>query len=695
MEDFTATDPVIRAADTALPLKGLTALGRIELPVLLTRGSTAARPRPVTPGAALDVVKAHLEVRDIVQAEVLRRNTGGYVAQVLGREAFIPGSHSTVKMATVASEDDPLVGKTIPVLILEIKPVSKQLVVSHREAKQELAAREREAAEAARMARQQAREALMQQRALEMSLVSIGHIIEGQVDYCNPKFIALRAGALTIRVGLDELGWGRDHPVPELGDIKQVVITSRDEEKMLLHGSIRLLTPDPWLSAEVNYPPQKESVAKVINIANFGLFVELEPGVEGLLHRSAIPDAPADVELKDHFSVGDEALVLIEHVDAAQRRLSVRLPFPLSQWPRFKELLQRLQSTATARDQALAEVESWQAQAAAQVALVEQQQTEHALHQEQWHRQADEFAAALETARLELDAEQKQRQEQQRQQSQQLSVIQTQLEVAQQTVTRLQSSLEATREELSQQQASNRLRLSANQQLEQRLRTAQQQATAAQREAATAKEALRATLSASPGSTSTEQALYARAIQELFYETSSKSGYPYHCLISYLPTRVQATPAQQQDRQCVYNFKDGQNPALVAYRLATTLLRSFSPVVLQQMMLVVIPASTQAKTKSRYQTFCQLLCQLTGIENGYECIQRVVDEEPKKGLVNVNKVNNLRYTDARIPGRHILLFDDVMTSGASFLQNAAALRTHGASQVTGLFLARTVDTRGF
>jgi len=179
--------------------------------------------------------------------------------------------------------------------------------------------------------------------------------------------------------------------------------------------------------------------------------------------------------------------------------------------------------------------------------------------------------------------------------------------------------------------------------------------------------------------------------KQAYYEVKDMEGHTFLCLHPYLPTRYQATATEQAIRNLVYGFKDGINTAQVADAVAIVILRSFPAQELNETVLVIVPASTKTKNEVRFKRFCELVCARTGLVNGYNAIKPVSDREAFKGQTRVNKTTNLTYERELIAQKRILLFDDVMTTGASFKQNAQLLKQHGADHVTGLFLARTVN----
>lgn len=188
-----------------------------------------------------------------------------------------------------------------------------------------------------------------------------------------------------------------------------------------------------------------------------------------------------------------------------------------------------------------------------------------------------------------------------------------------------------------------------------------------------------------------DKAIYTQYQQRNFYQVSEMVGHPFLCLHPYLPTRYQATTVEQSIRNLVYAFKDGVNTGQVVDAIAVVILRSFSAQEIAETLLVVVPASTTAKNEIRFKRFCELVCQKTGLTNGFTAIRPISDRDAFKGQTGVKKTANLTYDTPLIARRKILLFDDVMTTGASFKQNSQLLIQHGAQQVTGLFLARTVN----
>lgn len=170
-----------------------------------------------------------------------------------------------------------------------------------------------------------------------------------------------------------------------------------------------------------------------------------------------------------------------------------------------------------------------------------------------------------------------------------------------------------------------------------------------------------------------------------------KGAYRYTAYIPYYPTRFQVSDELQNFRQVVWDFKDGGISKEVAEILADAASDDLSDCQPRNnWWLCVIPASTAFKTQTRFQEFCSEFCRLTGFNNGYHLITNTDDREAKHLEENRNAVNileHMAFSDIR--GKSIILFDDVYTTGKSFLNVASKLSQLGAAQVRGLFLGKT------
>lgn len=172
----------------------------------------------------------------------------------------------------------------------------------------------------------------------------------------------------------------------------------------------------------------------------------------------------------------------------------------------------------------------------------------------------------------------------------------------------------------------------------------------------------------------------------------TKGVFNYTAYLPYYPTRFEVSDDLDTIRKVVWNFKDGRISKSVAETLAPAVkgggLSNCTP--LSDWWLCVIPASTQAKTVARFNTFCQEFCKLTGLKNGYSLLTNSGDRDAIHTQEDRNAVNimdNIAFGD--VAGKKIVLFDDIYTTGKSFLKVATKLKELGASEVHGLFLGKT------
>jgi ATP-dependent DNA helicase RecQ len=144
----------------------------------------------------------------------------------------------------------------------------------------------------------------------------------------------------------------------------------------------------------------------------------------------------------------------------------------------------------------------------------------------------------------------------------------------------------------------------------------------------------------------------------------------------------------QRIRKLVYKFKDGINSSFVA-ELISDAIRNLDE-DFEDACFIIIPASTQEKTDIRYRSFCTSVCSNIGLINAYNAIV-TAPHEATKGTVGGDKTKHFSFDSNLYRDKHVILFDDVRTSGTTFKQVLAKIINSGASNVTGLFLAKTVS----
>lgn len=180
-------------------------------------------------------------------------------------------------------------------------------------------------------------------------------------------------------------------------------------------------------------------------------------------------------------------------------------------------------------------------------------------------------------------------------------------------------------------------------------------------------------------------------MSNIFFEIKgNKSGFNYYALFYYYSKKDFPTLPKELDsiREILWEFKDGNHSSDFADVVSKAIysLREFD---LTSFSACIIPASTNKKTKLRFYNFLSKVCNFLNIENGYTFIQVVKDHEQTKGSSSKDLLQYLEFNKEKIRNKSILLFDDVITSGQSFVQCANQLKKCGAKKVIGIFLGKT------
>ncbi|MGI6313565.1 MAG: 30S ribosomal protein S1 [Candidatus Cryptobacteroides sp.] len=251
-----------------------------------------------------DRVNEAYENDEIVKGFVKTRTKGGMIVDVFGIEAFLPGSQIDIKPIR---DYDQYVGQTIDFKIVKINQEYRNVVVSHKallEAEQEA------------------------KRAELISKLEKGQVLEGTVKNITNYGVFVDLGGVDGLVHITDLSWGRvNHPeeLVELDSkIKVVVLDFNSEQKRIALG-LKQLAPHPWDNLDTNLNVGDKVKGKVILIADYGAFVEIEPGVEGLIHVSEMSWSPRLHSAQDFLKVGDEVDAQILSIDRENRKMSLGL----------------------------------------------------------------------------------------------------------------------------------------------------------------------------------------------------------------------------------------------------------------------------------------------------------------------------------------------------------------------------------
>ena len=163
----------------------------------------------------------------------------------------------------------------------------------------------------------------------------------------------------------------------------------------------------------------------------------------------------------------------------------------------------------------------------------------------------------------------------------------------------------------------------------------------------------------------------------------------------YLPTKYMANKREWQIRELIWNFKDGGNKKVtskVAAIIAKQIRKQYGDKA-NNMLFVCVPASSEEKNRQRYEAFCEEVCALAGIGNGYPAIKveggRLAIHEAKDGK-HIKNTQIITFDAEALQGKQCIVFDDIITNGHSYARFATALEAQGAEVVSGYFLGRTL-----
>lgn len=247
-------------------------------------------------------VNAALENEEVIQGYIKCRTKGGMIVDVFGIEAFLPGSQIDVHPIR---DYDIFVGKTMEFKVVKINQEFRNVVVSHKaliEAELELQKKE------------------------IISKLEKGQILEGTVKNITSYGVFVDLGGVDGLIHITDLSWGRvsdPHEVVELDQKINVVILDFDDEKKRIALGLKQLTPHPWDALDANLKVGDHVKGKVVVIADYGAFVEIAPGVEGLIHVSEMSWSQHLRSAQDFLKVGDDIEAVILTLDRDERKMSL------------------------------------------------------------------------------------------------------------------------------------------------------------------------------------------------------------------------------------------------------------------------------------------------------------------------------------------------------------------------------------
>ncbi len=251
-----------------------------------------------------DKVNEALEKDEVIQGYIKCRTKGGMIVDIFGIEAFLPGSQIDVHPIR---DYDVFVGKTMEFKVVKINQEFRNVVVSHKA----LIEAELEA-----------------QRKEIISHLEKGQILEGTVKNITSYGVFVDLGGVDGLIHITDLSWGRvndPHEVVQLDQKINVVILDFDQEKKRIALGLKQLTPHPWDSLDPNLKVGDHVHGKVVVMADYGAFVEIQPGVEGLIHVSEMSWSQHLRSANEFLKVGDEVEAVILTLDREERKMSLGL----------------------------------------------------------------------------------------------------------------------------------------------------------------------------------------------------------------------------------------------------------------------------------------------------------------------------------------------------------------------------------
>lgn len=266
------------------------------------KGQLVLSHRKARAARSWDRVNEALDNNEIIQGYIKCRTKGGMIVDVFGIEAFLPGSQIDVKPIR---DYDIFVGKTMEFKVLKINQEYKNVVVSHKcliEA--ELEAQKQEI----------------------ISRLEKGQVLEGTVKNITSYGVFVDLGGVDGLIHITDMSWGRVSDPKEIVELDQkinVVILDFDNEKKRIALGLKQLTPHPWDSLDPNLKVGDHVKGKVVVMADYGAFIEIAPGVEGLIHVSEMSWSQHIRSAQDYMKVGDEVEAVILTLDREERKMSL------------------------------------------------------------------------------------------------------------------------------------------------------------------------------------------------------------------------------------------------------------------------------------------------------------------------------------------------------------------------------------
>ena len=253
---------------------------------------------------AWDLLESAFQKGTLIEGTICGRIKGGLSVDISNVKAFLPGSQIDTK---AVKETDSLIGKTMSFKVLKLNNKRSNIIVSRRAALEE----ERQ-----------------KKKQVTLTKLAEGARMEGTVKNITDYGVFVDLGGIDGLLHISDISWGRiTHPSEffAVGDTVEVIVLKYDEEHERVTLGYKQKRPDPWLSIEEKYPVGGKVKGKVVSITDYGAFVELEEGIEGLVHVSEIDWSSRPKHPSKYLSIGETVDAVILKVDKEERRISLSI----------------------------------------------------------------------------------------------------------------------------------------------------------------------------------------------------------------------------------------------------------------------------------------------------------------------------------------------------------------------------------
>ena len=242
------------------------------------------------------------ETGEIISGRIIRRIKGGMIVDLNGVQAFLPGSQIDIRPV---KDFDKYIDSDIDLRVVKFNEFRKNVVVSHKAILEE---------------------SMAEQRDELFKKLEVGSVMEGRVKNITDFGVFIDLGGIDGLLHITDLSWGRvNHPSELIGmdDTLTVKIIDFDQEKTRVSLGLKQLTPHPWDNVDNKYPEGTNIKGKIVSLTNYGAFVEIEPGIEGLVHVSEMSWTRHIKNPSEMYTLGDEVEAVVLAIDSEDRKISL------------------------------------------------------------------------------------------------------------------------------------------------------------------------------------------------------------------------------------------------------------------------------------------------------------------------------------------------------------------------------------